>query len=230
MQLQAAGSCPHLFDKRFGGAGVSLSEKSEVHRPRVGGLQHPRQVPRPGRASGGGGSRSGPRAAADHGGDAVRKRLIDLLRRNEMDVAVDAARGHDHVLARDHLGRGPDHQFRIDALHRIRVSSLAHFDDASVANSDVGLHDAPMIDDERVGDHQIQGALSAGRSRTLPHAVANDLAASESDLVAISREVLLDFNDQFGIGQPHAIASGRSKQVRVGFPGNREAHLLPLPW
>ena len=70
-------------------------------------------------------------------------------------------------------------------------------------------------------------------SRTLPHAVANDLAAAEGDLVAIGREILLDFDDQFGIGQAHPVAGGRPVQIRVGFPGNREAHLFGsflLPW
>jgi hypothetical protein len=42
---------------------------------------------------------------------------------------------------------------------RVRIAGLADFHDAAVANADVGLHDAPMIDDQRVGDHQIQRAV-----------------------------------------------------------------------
>src|SRR5258706_11509056 len=112
-----------------------------------------------------------------------------------MDVAVDAACRDDHVLARDYFRRSRYHQFRIDALHRVRVSSLAGLDDSPIADSDVGLNDAPVIDDQSVRNHQIQGASSACGSRTLPHAISNDLAASEGDLIAIGREILLDFND-----------------------------------
>src|SRR5579859_1460079 len=85
-----------------------------------------------------------------------------------------------------------------------------------------------MVDDEGVGDHEIEGAACTSGAGALPHAVSNDLATPEGDLVAISREILLDFNDQFGIGQPHSIALSRAIQVRVGSPGDREAHLFPL--
>ena len=80
-----------------------------------------------------------------------------------MDVAVDATRGHNHVLARDHFGGCPDHQFRIDALHRIGISGLAGLHDPALSNADVRLHNAPMVDDQRVGDDQIEGARGAVR-------------------------------------------------------------------
>src|SRR5207302_3663991 len=47
-------------------------------------------------------------AAAHHGGDAAVERLVDLLRADEMDVAVDAARGDDLALAGDRLGARAD--------------------------------------------------------------------------------------------------------------------------
>src|SRR5579862_8687460 len=112
-----------------------------------------------------------------------------------MDMAVYATRGHDHVLPRDHFRRRPHHQRRIDALHRVRIPGLADLHDSPVANAYVPLHDAPMVDDERVGNHQIERALRAGGTRALPHAVSNYLAASERDLVAVNREVALDFDD-----------------------------------
>ncbi|MFI5336006.1 MAG: urease subunit alpha, partial [Opitutales bacterium] len=45
-------------------------------------------------------------AATDHGGHAGADRLVDLLRADEMDVAVDAARGHEAALGGENLGGG----------------------------------------------------------------------------------------------------------------------------
>ncbi len=65
----------------------------------------------------------------------------------------------------------------------------------------------------------------------LAHAVADDFAAAERDLVAVDGEVVLDFDDQFGIGQPDAIAVGGSVQIGVGAASESRgsfAFLLPL--
>ena len=64
----------------------------------------------------------------------------------------------------------------------------------------------------------------------LAHAVANDLAAAEGDLVAVDGEVLFDFDDQFGIGQPDAVAGGGSVEIGIDAARNAEAHRLPFPW
>jgi hypothetical protein len=99
-------------------------------------------VPRPRRAGGGEGAGGRPGAAADHGGDAGHQRLVDLLRADEVDVAVDAAGGDDHAFAGDDLGAGAD-----DDGHAgldVRVAGLADGGDAAVLEADVGLDDAPV--------------------------------------------------------------------------------------
>ena len=199
---------------------VSFAEKSEVHRPGFGGAQHLLQVPAPGRAGGRVGAGGRARSAADHRRGAVRKRFVDLLRRDEVNVAIDGAGGDDLAFARDHFRGRADHQIGIDARLRVGISGFADFHDAAVADSDVGLHDAPMIDDQRVGDHQIERAvlgLARGRG-ALAHAVANHLAAAERDLVAVDGEVVLHFDDQLGVGQANAIAAwwGRRDRRRCG--------------
>ena len=83
---------------------VSLPQKSEIHGPRFGGLQHAREIPCARRAGGGGGAGGRTGAAADHGGDAVRERFVNLLRRDEVDVAIDAAGGDDQIFSGDHFG------------------------------------------------------------------------------------------------------------------------------
>ena len=56
-------------------------------------------------------------------------------------------------------------------------------------------------------------ARDAGR---LPHPVANDLAAAELRLVAVGRRVVLDPDDEIGVGQADAIAGRRAVVVGVG--------------
>jgi hypothetical protein len=75
-------------------------------------------------------------------------------------VAVDAAGGDDHALAGDDLGAGAD-----DDRHAgldVRIAGLADAGDAAVLEADVGLDDAPVVDDQRVGDDGV-GDLGAMR-------------------------------------------------------------------
>ena len=87
--------------------------------------------------------------------------------------------------------------------------------DAAVADADIGLDDAPMVEDHRVGDDRVDGALGAARL-ALPHAVADHLAAAELDLLAIDRAVALDLDDELGVGEPHPVADGRAEHRGIG--------------
>ena len=125
---------------------VACSIRIEVPRPRRAGRGQ-RPVRRPG-------------AAAEHGRDARVQRVLDLLRADEVDVRVHRAGGQDAPLAGDRLGPGPD-----DDVHAglgVRVAGLADLVDAPVAQADVGLVDAGPVDDQRVGDDGVDGALGAG--------------------------------------------------------------------
>ena len=86
------------------------------------------------------------------------------------------------------------------------------------AIADIGLDDAPVIDDQRVGDHRVDRAFGLRRLR-LAHAVADDLAAAEFDLLAVGGEVALDLDDQVGIGEADAVAGGRAEHVGIGARG-----------
>ena len=52
------------------------------------------------------------------------ERLVDLLRADEVDVGVDAARGDDAALAGDHLGARADDHARRDAGHDVGLPAL----------------------------------------------------------------------------------------------------------
>ena len=49
----------------------------------------------------------------------------------------------------------------------------------------------------------------------LAHAVADHLAAAELHLLAVDGEVLLDLDDQIGVGEPHAVAGRRAEHVGI---------------
>ena len=115
-------------------------------------------------------------------GDARHQRLVDLLRADEMDVGVEAAGGEDLAFARDHLGAGADHDgdVRLD----VGIAGLADGGDAAVLEADIGFDDAPMVEDQRIGDDGVDRALPVG-DLALAHAVADHLAAAELHLLAV---------------------------------------------
>lgn len=113
-----------------------------------------------------------------------------------MDVAIHASGGEDQIFSGDHFGGGTDDEVRINSFHRIGISGFAHFHDAAVFDADVGFHNAPVIEDHGIGYDEVQRsvfAFSRG-ARALSHAIANYFAAAESDLIAVVREVLFDFD------------------------------------
>jgi len=148
-----------------------------------------------------------------------------------VNVRIDAAGGDDLALGGDHLGTWADRHGHA-RLH-VGIAGLADGSDAPALDADIGLDDAPVINDQRIGQHQVHGL---GREHlALAHAVADDLAATELDLFAIDRKVLFDLNPQRGIGQANAVADGGAEHVGIGPTGNT-AHALPssapltFPW
>ena len=83
---------------------------------------------------------------------------------------------------------------------------------------DVGFDDAPVVEDDGVGDDGVDGAARA-RDLALAHAVADDLAAAEFHLFAVGGEILLDLDEEFRVGEPDAVAGGRAEHVGVGGAG-----------
>src|SRR5262249_13694912 len=143
-------------------------------------------------ARGAGGCRragGGTRAAADHGGDAGIERLLDLLRTDEMNMAVAPPCGQDFAFPGDRLGAGTDDD--VDSSLRIRIAGLADPGNAAIAEANVSLVDAGMIDDEGIGDHGIDGAIGAAKL-ALPHAIPDHLAAAELHLIAVAGQVFFD--------------------------------------
>jgi hypothetical protein len=161
------------------------------------------------------------RAAAEHGGHAGHQRIIDLLRADEMDMNIERAGGQDLAFTCNRLGAWADDN--IDARLDIRIAGLADTDDAAVLEADIGLDDAPVIDNQRVGDHGIDRACGPW-FLALSHAVADHLAAAEFHLFAVGGEILLHLDDEIGIGQPQPVPGGWSEHVRIGGAGHFISH------
>src|SRR6185295_19954572 len=116
---------------------------------------------------GGVGAGRRPGAAAEHGGDAGHQRLFDLLRADEMDVGVEATGGENLSFARDHLGARADDDG--DVWLNVGIAGFADSGDAAFLETDVGLDDAPVVDDQRIGNDGVDRALLVGDLR-LTHA------------------------------------------------------------
>src|ERR1700682_5323460 len=214
VQLEPDGAGADLLEQPLGPGTVALAGKADVERDIVHSLEHARHVPRARRAGRRVGPGGGTGAAATPRGNAARQRLGRLLRTDEMDVRVDAAGGEDEALPGDRLGGDADHHARRDALHRVGIARLADALDAALLDPQVGLVDAGVVDDERVGDHAVQRLGVAGAG-LLALAVAQHLAAAELALVAIAGEVALHLGEERRVAQAHAVAGGRAVEVGV---------------
>ena len=97
-----------------------------------------------------------------------------------------------------------------------------------------------MVNDEGVGQHTVHGT-TALRSATygavagalaLRHAVTNGFAATKLHLFAIAActqgVVLLDFNEQVGVGQAQAVAHGGAKHFGVSTSVDLRHHASPF--
>ena len=90
------------------------------------------------------------------------ERLVDDGRRDEVDVGVDGPGGEDLAVARDDLGLGADDQIGVDAVHGVGVAGLAERGDPAVADADVGLDDAPVVEHDGAGDDGVGRAFGTG--------------------------------------------------------------------
>ena len=212
MQLEGAGAAfDHLLERR-GSRRIALAGKTEIHRQSVGGLDHAPDMPRSRRTGGGESAVRRPGPAAEQGGDAGHERLLHLLRADIVDMRVEAAGGENFSFAGDHLRARPDDDGDIGL--DVGVAGLADGRDAVALEADIGFHDAPVVEDQGIGDDGIDCSLPAA-GLALAHAVADHLAAAELHLLAIGAKIPFHLDDDIGVGKPHPVADGRAEHVDV---------------
>ena len=105
-----------------------------------------------------------------------------------------------------------------DVRLRVGIAGLADPDDVPVLDADVGFDDAPMVEDQRVRDDHVDAVR--GFALALSHAVADDLAAAELDLVAVHRVIGLDLDHELRVAEAHAVAGRGAEHVGVGAARN----------
>src|SRR5258708_5747683 len=135
VQLESTGPRAQLFSQWLNSRGITLAQEAEIERPVLNRLEHTREIPGPRCAGGRVSTGCRPCTAANHSSDTVGNSLIDLLRRNKVDMRVNTTSRNKHMLARNHLSSRAHDQLRINPLHRIRVASLADLHDSTVFNT-----------------------------------------------------------------------------------------------
>src|SRR5712664_61847 len=132
-----------------------------------------------------------------------------------MDVCIDAAGSQDPSFSREYFGGGANFHGGSHPIHDARITRLADRGNPAITNSNISLIDSGVIENQRVGNHQIGSAAGAGRFRRLAHAVANDFAAAELYLIAVDSPVCFDFDNEVRISEAYPISRGRAVMLRV---------------
>ena len=133
-----------------------------------------------------------------------------------MNMTVHPTGRHDHALGCNDLS-GRANYNRHTRLN-IRIAGFTDPRDATIFNPDIGLYDAPVIDDQSIGQHGVN-AVRAHPLR-LSHAVTDHFATAKLDLLAVNRKVLFYARKKSGVGQANAIACGRTKHFRIRLSRN----------
>ena len=98
------------------------------------------------------------------------------------------------------------------------VASFADGCNAIAFEADVGFHNAPMVNDEGIGEHAIHGPLCVGALR-LRHAISNGFAATEFHFLAVATrlqgEIFFHLNNQVGVGQANTVTHSGAKHFCI---------------
>lgn len=174
-------------------------------------------VPWPRRTGRGSGPvrRTGP--AADHRREAGGKRFPTLLRTDEVDMRIDAAGCDDTAFSRNRFRAGTDLHAGRDVGHEVGISGMTDADDAAVLDTDIGLDDSGVVENERTRNHGVQLAAAARGSSGLPHPVTNGLAAAEDRFLSGDDPILFDLDDEVRVAESDTITDRGPVQRCVMF-------------
>ena len=124
------------------------------------------------------------RCRANHGGDAVGQRLVNLLRANHMNVRIDAAGRGNHAFVSDGLNACTDDEVRAYPS-MTWVADFSDTGDPAILDSKVGLDDSQygsimmtlVIQDQGSVDHSWLREFEAVNMALLAQVAAAGLAA-----------------------------------------------------
>src|SRR5437667_11563170 len=116
-----------------------------------------------------------------------------------MDMRVDAAGSKNLSLPRQNFRRSADLHPSSYSVHDAGITGLSYRSNPTVSDCNISLIYSGVIENQRVGNHQIRGTSGTGCFGRLPHTIADDLAAAELHLIAVDCPVRFDFDDELGI-------------------------------
>src|SRR5262245_29586877 len=134
-----------------------------------------------------------PGTASDQRGNTGGNRVFHLLRADEVDVGIDATRSEDLPFAGNDLSARPNDD--VDIWLNVWIASLSDLGDAAIGDANISLHDAPVINDQRICDHRIDSPFCMRHLR-LTHTVTDHLAAAELYLLTVNGEIAFHLNYQ----------------------------------
>ena len=182
VKLKANHASIDLFVQCSRQSRIAFAQKAQIHGKRIGRLHHALDVVRAWRARGGEGACGRACATPQHGGNATGQCFLNLLRGNEVNVGVNATSGHDHAFATDDFGARANDD--VNAGLGVWVACFADGCNAIAFEANVGFHNAPVVNDEGIGEYAIHGAFCVGALR-LRHAIANGFAATKLHFFAV---------------------------------------------
>ncbi len=187
---------------------VAFAQQADVDRQPLRRFEHIGDIPGAWRHRRGVGSVRRTCTAPDQRRCAVGERRFALLRRDEMNVGVDAACGQDQMRARDCVGCEADFEARRDPVHRLRVAGLADRADPAILDPDIRLNDSELgVDDRHISDDQVGRASLARDAVVHPHAFAHALAAAEDDFIAgRASQIALNLHEEVRVAKPDPVA------------------------
>ena len=133
-----------------------------------------------------------------------------------MNMTIKATRCENFILTRNNFCSRPNHD--CDAALDIGIACFANRSNAAIFEADIGFHNAPMIHNQRIGNHSIHGTCRICNLR-LTHAITDDFAAAKFHFLAIKGEVFLHFNQQGCISEAHTIARCGTIHGNIGGTG-----------
>src|SRR5262245_21392164 len=129
-----------------------------------------------------------------------------------MDMDVDPPGRDDLAFSNDDLRSWSNNygHFWLD----VRITCFTYSGDPSVLDTEIGLDNSPVVENERISDYRVDCSFVT-RTLRLPHAVANNFPAAELRLFTIRCTVLFYFDNEIRICKAHLIADCWAKHLRI---------------
>lgn len=217
MKFKEEGEGEKNLLKWEGKRGIEIEEKKDINRKEIEGMDKKGDV-KGERSEGGGKSEMrGEGEEEKNEGDERIKRIIKMLRRDEMEMGIDEERGEDIELERDDISEGEDDDR--DEGMSIGIEWIEDEGDEKVEKKDIRIVDEDMVEDKRIGDEGVNRELGEGKM-DMENKVEDKIEEEEIKLIEIGGEVEIELDDEISIGKEKIVEKGGEENLRIGGEDN----------